>query len=454
MKPGPKGLWPVRCAPIGAVAVGSVLWRYAGELRCTAIVKATFALVESGEMTRLNPQPIRRSDDYLSGRPSLAGAAEIAPRVPSPEVVVVANAYALGGPVEKRSVRLTLVAGQKITIDKTLFVYGDRAGDGAPKPFERMRIGYERALGGLTCADNPVGVGLEDDSSRRPNLVDPKAPDERVAGFGPMPALFPRRRRLRGSIALDLMEQGIVDYPSDFDFSYFQTAPIDQRLERLRGDEWLFLEGLHPRFERVRARLPHAIAHAQIYGSRPSGVPEMVPLAADLLHVEPDHDRCSIAWRGDVVLPNELSAEGIAIAGAVQIGDERIVWPADHMSLEAQASPSAPAILGARADDFQPTAEVADHQPQRALGVGYRLDGERLKLADPPSIGDTIQPPAAAHEIVVPSLAAPQVPRFDGTEMIVDDDDLMIDDELVADDFGKTDPMLEDDLADTIDRAR
>src|SRR5690606_16906732 len=107
MKPGRTGLWPVRCAPVGAVAVGSVLWRHRGALHCTAIVKASFALVESGPMTRLNPQPIRRSDDYLSGRPSLAGAAEIAPHVPVPEVVVVGHAYALRGPVAKRSIRVT-----------------------------------------------------------------------------------------------------------------------------------------------------------------------------------------------------------------------------------------------------------------------------------------------------------------------------------------------------------
>src|SRR5690606_2371455 len=190
-----------------------------------------------------------------------------------------------------------------------------------------------------------------------------------------------------------------------------------------------------PRFERVRARLPHVVAHAHLYGERPHGAPEIVPLAADLLHVEPDHDRCSVVWRGSFTLPSELAAEGIVIVGAVQEGDAAITWPRDLAHLEALASPSVSGLDGARPVDLQATAPRGDHVAQPALGVGYRLDGARLELASPPQIGDTIQPPAAAGEIVVPALGAPPVPRFDGTEMIVEDDDL-----IVESDFGKTDP--------------
>ena len=44
-----SGLWPVRCAPVGLVAVGSVLWRYSGALHCTAIGWAAEESMRTGK---------------------------------------------------------------------------------------------------------------------------------------------------------------------------------------------------------------------------------------------------------------------------------------------------------------------------------------------------------------------------------------------------------------------
>lgn len=389
MKPPARtGLWPVRCAPIGSVAVGSVLWRHGGELHCTAVVKATFGLEPRGPMRRINPSPIRRSDDYLHGVPSLAGASEVAPRMDQVDVTIVGHAYARP-PTTKRAVRFVVVRGHTVLIDKTLYVYGDRGKGESPRPFERMRIGYERALGGLDFPRNPIGVGADTDATTRPNIVHPKGPKKKVAGYGPIPARFLQRRQLRGKVPLERMADGIAEYPEGFDWSYFQAAPRDQRLDRLKGDEWLMLEGMHPEHDRIRARLPHARALCRVYAAKPVGAPEAVEMTPTMLHLEPDDDRCSVVWRGTFVVVSELAAQQLIVAGAVQCGDEPVRWPAGFEAVDAVASPAAPIseIEGSQADDFQRTVVspgAREHQPARALGGGYRLGEQKIQLAAAP----------------------------------------------------------------------
>jgi hypothetical protein len=379
-----SGLWPVRVAPVGLVAVGSVLWRHRRQLSCTVIVKATFQLPESGPMTRVNPQPIRRTDESRSGRPSLAGAAETAPKMPGANVVLVGHAHAPKGGVSKLAIRLTLVHGHELLVDKLLHVYGDRQKGGKAKPFGRMPLGWERALGGIDLPDNPIGVGAGADAGELPNIVDPQNPSRKIAGYGPVPARFPKRRKLRGDVALELIENGIADYPDDFNWDYFHVAPKDQRIRRLKGDEWLLVENMHPRWPRIRARLPRARAYARVYQRRPVGAPELVTLTADTLHIEPDDDRCSLVWRGTFPIASELAAAELVLLGAVQCGDERVPWPATVAEVEQIASEpfDAEHLAGSNDEDLQKTAAQGQHVPQRRLGAGVRLGEQRL--AQPP----------------------------------------------------------------------
>jgi hypothetical protein len=416
------GMWPVRCAPIGSVAVGSVLWRHDGQLLCTVVVKVTFGLEPGGPMKRINPSPLRRSDDYIHGVPSLAGASEIAPRMDQVDVTVVGKAYNKR-PGDKRAIRFVLVRGQQVLIDKTLYVYGNRSKGTAPKPFTVMRIGYERALGGLDFPRNPIGVGADRDSTRRPNVVHPKGPKKKVAGYGPIPSRFLLRRQLRGDVKLERMVDGIVDYPDDFDWSYFQAAPRDQRLPRLKGDEWLMLEGMHQEHERIRARLPRVRGLCRIYSQKDVGAPTTVDLNATMLHVEPEDDRCSMVFRGSFPVVSELASEQLVIAGAVQCGDEPVRWPSSMQDLEKMASPAAPVsqIDGAVADDFQRTVVspgAREHAPERNLGLGYRLGDQRIQLSAAEPAGPQELPPGQALEsaaaqrrhIVPPPLPPSNVP--------------------------------------------
>jgi hypothetical protein len=381
------------------------------QLYCTAVVKVTFGLVPSGVMPRLNPVPIRRSDDYLHGVPSLAGASEIAPQMLEADITIVGHAYA-NPRATKCALRFTMVRGDLVKIDKTIYVYGNRMKGGKPKPFRKMRIGYERALGGLDFPKNPIGVGVDKDSTRRPNVVDPKHPKKRAAGYGPYPARFLRRRQYRGDVRLDMIESGIADYPDDFKWKYFQCAPRDQRVNKLVGDEWIMLEGMHAEHARLRSRIPHARGFCRVYSRTNVGAPEMVDMSATMLHIEPDDDRCSLVFRGYFPIASELAAKQLVLAGAVQCRDEQLIWPAtiDHIDMMASPAPASVAPpTGARDDDFYATVVSSqDHAPVRNLGGGYRLGENKIALAAAPAavVGE-LRPEAALDEM------PPQLPHSD-----------------------------------------
>jgi hypothetical protein len=400
---------------VGQVAVGSVLWRQGGALHCTAIVKATFQLPERGLMARINTTPIARTDDYLHGLPSLAAGCEIAPRMTRAEVTVVGHAYAERPDTTKRSVRLMVVRSDQVLIDKMLYVYGEWGRDGKAKAFDKMHVGYERALGGLGHPENPIGIAIDHAAMRSPNIIDPRGADSRVGGYGPIPSRFPKRRRLRGTVPVELIEQGIADYPQDFDWDYFQAAPLDQQLPQIRGDEWLMLEGMHPRHPRIHARLPRVQAHGVIYSRQHVGAPETVALVPSQLHVEPDFDRCSIVWRGSFPIASELAADQLVIAGAVQLDREAVHWPRSYAEVEPYASP-APAphqVAGRVADDLQATAFVAriPQPPPRSLGLGYRLGERRLEL-EPGARGEFSDPPNDNPPLIPPSEVPPAPPSY------------------------------------------
>ena len=405
------GLWPVRCAPVGSVAVGSILWRHVGELRCTVVVKATFAMPETGEMTRINPQPIRRTDDYLHGLPSLAGAAEMAPRLNEAGATVIGHAYSPSPEgIKKRSVRFTIVRRNTLLVDKTLYVYGDRVKGGSPKRFTKMHIGYERALGGIDFSRNPIGVGMDKGAVARPNIIHPKDPKRAVGGFGPIPGRFPRRRRKLGDVRLEDLESGIADLPADFDWDYFQAAPRDQRIAKLRGDEWLMLEGMHPTNPRLRVRIPKARGLARVYKQKNVAAPDMLELVCDTLMVEPDHERCSLTWRGDFPLPSELAATAILVAGAVQEGDDVITWPPSIEDLDNIASPAnvgkplAPAIPGEQGlfrTALSPGVAQPAHAPRKPPPPPPRR--RKTGTAPPPLPPAPVPPPPDWQKVARPS---------------------------------------------------
>jgi hypothetical protein len=408
--------WPVRVAPLGPVTMATTLWRLAGKLQVTVILKATFAFSLDDEVSCVLPLPIRRTDECARGVPSLLGASETAPRLLEADVVLHGHAYARAGTTHSR-IRLALEREGGSLIDKTLLVYGNRRRERDEiKPFERMRIGYERALGGLDSPDNPIGVGAETDSDTLPNVVDPEDPKGRVAGFGPIPSRFPSRRKLRGKLAPGLIEGGIADYPLDFPWAYFQVSPADQRLAALHGDEWLTLEGLHPKHTVIRTKLPSAQAVTRIYARQDVGAPQSVDVALDTLHIECNEARCSLVWRGSFPVVSELAAEQLVIAGALQFAHHAVTWPATLEQIDHMASPvvDTAKLAGGVDTDLQRTAARA----QRRRVTPAPASMPAMAPASWPGAEQTAQlSPSQLNQ-----LAAPQLPGqgLDQTQKMAD----------------------------------
>src|SRR5262245_7703895 len=135
------------------------------------------------------------------------------------------------------------------------------------------------------------------------------------AGFGPISVSWPIRRRLLGSTPRRALEQRIAELGEDIDWTYFQAAPIDQRTECLRGDEWVLLDGLHPRHAVLTTRLPSPAAGAMVYTRDGARLP--LRLFADAVAIDGDAERCSLTWRGGFAVPSEDALASIAVAAGI-----------------------------------------------------------------------------------------------------------------------------------------
>ena len=170
---------PIPLSTYGGAVGATLAWRHRGELRLTVVLKAAFALAHDA-LAELVPGAelwTQEGPDHPS---------DLIPVLAQPEVLVVGHACAPSGvTVSSLAVRL-FVGGDGAAVDKTLHVYGERAAARAmPAAFERIRLGYDRAVGG-PGTDNPVGR-RPDDPSALPNLVHPAEPLI-PAGFGPVPS--------------------------------------------------------------------------------------------------------------------------------------------------------------------------------------------------------------------------------------------------------------------------
>lgn len=309
---------------------GSVTWQeQPGQWSFTVVCKLTYAL-DAGTATVAHEQEaINEQDNHWDDDPerSVYAPSDLAPYKPRPEVVLVGSAFApRGEPVRSLFARL-IVGG----LDKSIEVFAPRAftGDGAltegPR-FAKMALRYERAAGG-EGSWNPVGVdpGATDAYGKRslPNLQPPGllSVEQGAAipaiGFGPIAARWASRRDKLGALAAAFSSGAWTETPlgMDFDGSYFQSAPEDQRVEELRPDEPIVLEHLHPRIERIATRLPgiRPRTRVEIEGMPPWEL-DLVP---DTLWIDTDRAICTMTFRG------QLPLDGRDQPGRIYIGIDR-----------------------------------------------------------------------------------------------------------------------------------
>ncbi len=320
--------------PLSAVSTAFAFCRANEALWATVITKATFQLVGGHDAKMVAPSEVVERDQFTSQGGSLVAARETAPYLPRAGVILTGHAVSPGAhAVPSMSVRLG-VSRDTPLVDKTLHVFGDRniAAPHSPRPFLRMPLVYERAFGGPGVWENPIGKGGAQ-AAELANLVDPKDP-RKVACFGPISPRWMPRRGFLGGVDPSLLEEPVWDESKGFDGRFFQPAPMDQQVDRLRGDEWIVLDGMVSGAERIQSRLPQVMGVARKRVAGKSGE-EPIELRLDMLVIDADVLLVSAVWRGRFLVEStEVLGRTNVLVGVEQPG-KAVPWPAQTSSVAA-----------------------------------------------------------------------------------------------------------------------
>lgn len=166
-------------------------------------------------------------------------------------------------------------------LEKRLSVFGERfwTPDGRitpPRPFASLPLTWDKAFGGPHVPQNPVGQGApppkeESETPTPPPLTPRPLPQvENPAalvgtawdspepwGLAPWDMAWPQRNMHSGTFDERWKRERWPGLPEDFDFNFFNAAPLDQRLPGFfQGDEALEISGMHPDYQLLQSALP------------------------------------------------------------------------------------------------------------------------------------------------------------------------------------------------------
>lgn len=354
----------------------------------TVVAKATFELTSGkAPLAQVQDYPNEYDNHWNDDDAcSVYSPCDLAPFKPRADVMLVGDAYAPGGNPTRTLVTRLMVG----TLEKAIEVTSDRFFDsrdelGEGEPFTRMALRYERAAGGMHTT-NPVGIDLEGERDRYgrlviPNLVKPGTIPDRhgviePVGFGPIAATWSTRRVLLGRHAHDWSDSRWFDVPmpTDIDGAYFQSAPLDQRLDELRENDRITLENLHPDHPRLVCHLP---------GFKPVGFVDAggavreLSMRADTLWIDTTRNVFTVTWRGRVDLghPSEPGCVYVTLAEP----GEKVTW-AEVKQLATVASISddqtSDGIPGTSKPELPFAASISDEQT--AIGIPIALRSPKV----------------------------------------------------------------------------
>lgn len=290
------------------------------------VAKATFRFPPSGGSLELAPEqvPLIEADEFTGepGRSAVLYETDYAHRKPRCDILLNGSAHAPDG----RPTTEVRVGLQVAQMHKAFTVVGDRFWDAGllgsrpsePRPFVSMPISYDCAFGGTdietddpkrvaTYASNPVGRGYY-----------PLGPGERLLGrplpntcedgrpvmsrdgpykpmaFGALGRNFSTRHPLAGTYDQDWSDHRVPYWPVDFDYAYFQAAPLEQQIPYPRGWEQVALINLTPE-GRSTFRLPDMRVSATLI--RHKGEDQLCEAVLDTILIEPDDCRLMLTWR-------------------------------------------------------------------------------------------------------------------------------------------------------------
>lgn len=318
---------------------------------------------------------------------------------PVGEVLAFGSAYAPPGQrLPARKIRLEVD-----TVGKELLVFGDRywlSGTNRhtdPMPFSIMPVQWSTAFGFPEYAKNPWGKGgvpvtMDNGQSMHPLpnveypnrlLTTPKQqPDP--ASFSPWFVTHPDRAALQGTYDDAWRTHRFPGYPADFDWTFFNTAPPDQRLARyLRPGETYRVLGMHPEKEVVEGTVPHMTCRCFLLEEGEDGAEQFreVTLRMDTLLLFPHAEQGVAVWRGMVEVRHEDFRElKELVLGYERVGDAPRPMSQYRAALQAYLQPESPEAYLAAEEMLIPEGHTG---PMRAL-----VENPAMKKA---LLGDQIQ---------------------------------------------------------------
>lgn len=298
-------------------------------------VKGTFTIPKNGEEPQIAEEQVPLIEaDVFTGDPGFSAPlyeSDYPPRKPRCDVLLNGSAYAPGGkPVTKVPVSLKIGP-----ISKSFHVVGNRfwkkrvvsISASHPRPFTVMPISYDKAFGGVdnthknpskhkACLMNPIGVGFHDNLKTEfiegkplPNteelnkrVTNPNGNYKPMA-FGPVGRGWTSRYKLAGTYDQNWLNNIFPFLPADFNDAYYQSAPIDQQIDYLRGGEDIVLSNLTPQGH-TRFQIPQVIMPVAFFLKK--GKTHKTHGVADTLVLEPDIGRFTITWRASMPLKKNM----------------------------------------------------------------------------------------------------------------------------------------------------
>lgn len=124
-------------------------------------------------------------------------------------------------------------------------------------------------------------------------------------------ALFLGPTRSNWPFAPTSLDRGVVAMHRGVDAACFQRAPMDQRLQALRGGEEIILTGLHPRRTQIRFVVPAPGVSAVVHRLNGDTV---VSLVADGVLIDGDRQTFAMTWRGSIPVESVSDLAGLRVS--------------------------------------------------------------------------------------------------------------------------------------------
>jgi uncharacterized protein YjbI with pentapeptide repeats len=298
--------------------------------------------------------------------------------MPKAEAEVLASGFAYTCHQAEKSqcaVRLRLD-----TLDKSLLVSGDRYWlDGrstAPVPFEQMPLDWRHTYGGPGFAQNPLGVGAQDEvvngvhTRRLPHieqashrLADRERRGTPAALCGYLPDWPQRMAHMGRQYDEAWLQSGYPGFADDMDWRFFNTAPEDQRWpgrSALPPGAAYELWNMHPQIPVMRGNLPDWNAICHVSFSDDGEALRAVSLQLSTAWFFPDRERVILIWHGSTAVREDDAADVRHIMPVLELRDAP--RPAAHYRevLLKRIDPEKAAVHVLRDSDLVPRSILGD----------------------------------------------------------------------------------------------